>query len=249
MERIRRTFDIKIHRYDQLSEDSKAIVDLIWPDGDYPRGSSLHKSAKGHGLSIDEYLLQRFNSPNPGTKKCGGRKLSEEDKQYLSNYWKGKKKSEQHTARIREAKEGDKNPMYGTIKLTREKTLSIRKLRTLPDHRLWRKRVLERDNSTCQKTGRTDGILHVHHIWPFAAHEYLRFSTFNGITLCKDAHDEFHRKYGLKRCSVFDLEEFLGKELPPSIRKEAEVQVGWEMYEYCQGLSDYDEHGNYYWDD
>lgn len=59
---------------------------------------------------------------------------------------------------------------------------------------LWRAKVFIRDNWTCQRCGRRDGSeLHPHHIKSFAEYPSLRFEVSNGITLCKDCHQEMHR--------------------------------------------------------
>lgn len=305
MERVRKKPEKNIHRYDELSEESKIIIDLIWPEGDYPKGSSLWKSAKSRGKHLDEYLVERFHSKNPrGSVGSGGHAKTEEQKKFLSDYWKGKKKSEEHTLRIRAAKAGEKNPMYGkerpqetidkyreTIKgrgflgvpsyvvvwwkekkgnenvvwsdLSSEEIDVISKMweeenrenvsqatrdRRSVEYKIWRRSVFERDNYTCYKTGKCGGQLHAHHIWPFSIHDDLRFATFNGITLCKEAHEEFHSKYG-KQCTLQDLETWTGKKLPEGMLEQLLVHEGWDIYEYEQSLHDYDENGNYYWDD
>ena len=62
----------------------------------------------------------------------------------------------------------------------------------------WRKKVLKRDNYTCQKYGVRGGELIAHHINNFSNNKELRLDINNGITLSKSAHQEFHRKYGIK---------------------------------------------------
>lgn len=48
----------------------------------------------------------------------------------------------------------------------------------------WRIAVFERDDHTCLMCGRRGGILHVHHVHPFAKYPELRFDVNNGATLC-----------------------------------------------------------------
>jgi len=86
----------------------------------------------------------------------------------------------------------------------------------------WRKAVFERDNFTCQKykvkgelcsTGKKFGDLHAHHILNFAKYTDLRFNVSNGVTLSKQAHIEFHRKYGTRGNTREQLVEFLSTPL------------------------------------
>ena len=85
-----------------------------------------------------------------------------------------------------------------------------RKIRTSLEIKLWRKACLERDNFTCQKTGQIGGKLVVHHINNFADFPELRTSIENGITLSKEVHIEFHKKYGKRNNTFEQLSEFLG---------------------------------------
>jgi len=49
-----------------------------------------------------------------------------------------------------------------------------------------------------------------HHIQNFAQFPELRFAIDNGITLSKQAHNEFHKRYGRKNNNREQLDEFLG---------------------------------------
>lgn len=77
--------------------------------------------------------------------------------------------------------------------------------------KLWRKAVFQRDNYTCQKTGKRGGILEAHHILNFSRYPELRFAIDNGITLSKESHKEFHRIYGKYKNTKEQLIEFLLK--------------------------------------
>ena len=59
-----------------------------------------------------------------------------------------------------------------------------------------RKLVLERDNWTCQKCGKTENELHCHHINPVKLDPLESADIDNCITLCKDCHHEAHQKEG-----------------------------------------------------
>ena len=65
------------------------------------------------------------------------------------------------------------------------------------DYRLWREKVFERDNYTCQKCGIKSGngkavFLHPHHIKSYTHYPKLRYKISNGITLCKDCNENLH---------------------------------------------------------
>lgn len=75
--------------------------------------------------------------------------------------------------------------------------------------KLWREAVLKRDNFTCQKTLQQGGKLVVHHIKNFADNRDLRTAISNGITLSKEAHTEFHKRYGKRNNDEIQLLDFL----------------------------------------
>jgi predicted phage replisome organizer len=88
---------------------------------------------------------------------------------------------------------------HGFIKREQKSILVIpwwcpRRDRNSQRYREWRQRVLVRDNFTCQGCG-TKKELQAHHIvhWKDCGdNDDLRYSTENGITLCKKCHLEAH---------------------------------------------------------
>jgi hypothetical protein len=83
------------------------------------------------------------------------------------------------------------------------------KIRMSVDYKAWVRAVYERDNFTCQKTQQKGGKLVAHHINNFSSHPELRFAIDNGITLSKESHEEFHKKYGKTNNTLEQLQEFL----------------------------------------
>jgi hypothetical protein len=139
-------------------------------------------------------------------RKNGWNKNPEETKRRMSlNNARanlGKKFSKETNKRKGLKKE--KNPAWrGGI------TTEFELIRKSLEYKLWRQSIFERDNFTCQKYGTIGGKLIAHHINNFAEKEELRLAINNGITLSKKAHQEFHRKYGIKNNTKEQLEEFL----------------------------------------
>lgn len=81
--------------------------------------------------------------------------------------------------------------------------------RNYPEYLDWRYQVFERDNFTCQKCDQVGSNLNAHHIESFNNNKELRTEISNGITLCKEHHDDFHHIYGRGNNTKHQLEEFL----------------------------------------
>lgn len=64
--------------------------------------------------------------------------------------------------------------------------------RETPEYKAWRFSVLARDQWKCQHPHphNCGGGLEVHHIVPWSKNEQLRYVQSNGITLCKNQHDD-----------------------------------------------------------
>jgi len=72
------------------------------------------------------------------------------------------------------------------------KDKEIDKLRRTPEYRAWRLAVLERDGYACQHCGKIGNKLHAHHIKTFKMNPESRYDVDNGITLCKQCHEDLH---------------------------------------------------------
>ena len=84
-----------------------------------------------------------------------------------------------------------------------------RAMRQTKEYREWRKTIFQEDNYTCQKCGQRGGSLNAHHIESFTAHPELRFDITNGVTLCKQCHNDFHKIYGKIGFNTEDYYEWL----------------------------------------
>ena len=70
------------------------------------------------------------------------------------------------------------------------------------------KQVLERDNYTCQLTGKRGGDLEVHHLNCYSEHKEGRMDLDNCITLSKEIHRLFHKIYWNRHNTKEQFEEF-----------------------------------------
>ena len=153
-----------------------------------------------------------------------GRTISTEVRQRMSDAQKGRKLSLEHRKKLSDSrkrfhKNGGKQALFGkpNYKIRGENhynwkggvSTENRVIRKRVDFRLWRESVFARDNWTCQKYGIRGYELHPHHIKNFAEFPELRFSVENGITLSRQAHNEFHGLYGKRNNSEEQLQEFL----------------------------------------
>lgn len=79
------------------------------------------------------------------------------------------------------------------------------------------KRVLARDNYTCQCCGKhrdeLDCFINVHHIDSYDWCKEKRTDDSNGVTLCENCHINFHNKYGRGNNTKEQFDEWLGRSL------------------------------------
>ena len=103
---------------------------------------------------------------------------------------------------------GDKNSSWNP-NITDEDRINGR---NILGYKKWRKSIYARDNYTCQHCGDDmGGNLNAHHIESYNNNPDLRTTLSNGITLCKDCHDEFHNQYGRGNNTRSQLNEWILK--------------------------------------
>jgi len=147
-----------------------------------------NKGKKGLQKHTEEWKKQ-------SSERMKGKKLSEEIKKKMSLAQRGKPHYNQR---------GENNPMWkGGISNENDK------IRGSITYKIWSWGVMSRDGFTCQKTKQYGGKLVAHHLFNFSSHPELRFALDNGITLSKEAHEQFHKIYGKKNNTKKQIEEFL----------------------------------------
>ena len=77
-----------------------------------------------------------------------------------------------------------------------------------PGYFAWRTRVLKRDGFTCVKCSSNEN-LQVHHLWGYKENHELAIVDSNGVTLCKDCHDQYHNINGYYDINPRDFEDFM----------------------------------------
>ena len=99
---------------------------------------------------------------------------------------------------------GEKHPNYKDNKTKREREQG----RRIEGYSRWVKNVYERDNYTCQITGKRGGDLEVHHLNNYSEYKEERMDVNNGVTLSKKIHKLFHHIYGYRHNTKEQFEEF-----------------------------------------
>jgi len=89
--------------------------------------------------------------------------------------------------------------------------------RNYPEYKQWIKDIYKRDHYACQKCGsKKSGNLNAHHIAGYTQNKDLRIELSNGVTLCKDCHKEFHKKYSYTKSTPADFQEFMQEKKVPN---------------------------------
>lgn len=166
-------------------------------------------------FSIDR---SRFDGKVSKCKNCVMVKERIDLKGRVSNF-KGKHHSEKTKRKLRDIAMGRKSPMHGR-KHTKEsrKKMSDTKRETYPrgeksvnwkggsserrkndrrkpEYKDWRIAVFERDGYTCKICGDSKGgNLNAHHIKSYSKFPELRLDISNGVTVCKNCHNEIHSR-------------------------------------------------------
>lgn len=161
---------------------------------------------KGYSLFHSGENSKLYSSVKVKCDNCG-EIFSKVKSQYeKSNYNYCCKKCQSEGFKTQLVKEN--NPNWNSEKTDPERTADRKYL----EYNLWRTKVYEKNNYTCQrcKSSRS-GTLNAHHILNYTEHIDARLDVNNGITLCKHCHKKFHKIYGYTKNTKEQLVEFLNK--------------------------------------
>lgn len=160
----------------------------------FQKGNDIWKQRKTRVISQE--TRKKIGLANKG-KTRKGHPMPENLKKKLSNRNKGRKLTDEHKEKLRQAKLGIKRPDSCKGENHHNWKGGITKkddmIRRSVQYKLWRKAVFERDNYTCIWCGIKSGngkavIIQADHIKPFSLYPELRFAIDNGRTLCKNCH-------------------------------------------------------------
>ena len=136
------------------------------------------------------------------TKSCG---CYAKERSSIMNSGEGHpfygKKRPEHSRKMK----GINHPRYNHSLTEEERQIG----RTYTEYREWRTAVYERDKYTCQCCGTKKGPFNAHHLGAYNRYTKLRISLWNGITLCKKCHVNFHNEYGRGGNTVKQFKEFI----------------------------------------
>jgi len=160
-----------------------------------PKG--IYEGNKGKKLSdenkkrISECLKKSWRED----KRKGGWKLSEKGiinlskrmkgkKIALGKYWKLSDETKRKMSLSKKGNMGFRGEKNGNWK----GGVSINRHNSNWRCKIWRLKIFERDNWTCQFCGKSNCYLEAHHIRSWINFPKLRYKLNNGLTLCKECH-------------------------------------------------------------
>jgi hypothetical protein len=107
---------------------------------------------------------------------------------------------------VRRNASGEKNPNYKKELTDEDRIIG----RGVPGYDEWKQGVKERDNYICQCCFKSkSGRLVSHHLDSYHANKEKRCDLENGICLCIDCHNAFHKKFGRLNNTKEQFKEFL----------------------------------------
>lgn len=109
----------------------------------------------------------------------------------------------------RKMRAGKNHPWWRDSLSDEDRELNKQRKRNEEGYSEWRRTVYARDNYECQCCGVSGkSNLVAHHLYSYARYKQLRTDPDNGITLCSDCHNQFHKCYGNKHNTASQFIEF-----------------------------------------
>lgn len=103
-------------------------------------------------------------------------------------------------------KTGEGNPMWKIDKTPEERLQG----RDYWEYNQWRKKVYKRDKFACQCCEKRNGDKNAHHLDGYNWCKEKRTDVTNGITLCEECHENFHKVFGYGDNTKEQFEEWIG---------------------------------------
>jgi 5-methylcytosine-specific restriction endonuclease McrA len=193
----------------QISSSNKKHFEALGYEFPLKWSPSNQRMVVPHGAKVDakiedatcgkiEYKCDRCGSIKPSTIERYRKKAIKTEDVCFTCYMG----SEYHTGC--KGRFGEDNPNWHADKTDAERSDD----RSYPEYKEFVKECFERDNYTCQLTGKVGGQLAVHHLKSYAKYPKLRCDPSNGITLQRKIHNEFHKKYSKVKFTDLDFIEF-----------------------------------------
>lgn len=116
-----------------------------------------------------------------------GKQFSKQHRDNIAKKRIGMKFTDSHIQNMRKPHpsiRGEKNPAWKGDAVNKKRAID----RNSYEATLWKRKVFERDNYTCQICFQYSGFLHVDHIKKFADYPELRHDVDNGRVLCVPCH-------------------------------------------------------------
>ena len=123
---------------------------------------------------------------------------------------------------------GENHPLYNPNISDEERENG----RNYPEYHNFIKRVLARDDYTCQCCKKQHEYLNVHHLDSYDWCKEKRTDDTNGITLCENCHKNFHSIYGYGNNTKEQFEEWLGYTLGEIKKYNRELTTARKIYCY-----------------
>ena len=103
-----------------------------------------------------------------------------------------------------EKRSGENNPKWNPNITDEERRIK----RNYHEYSEWRSEIYKRDGYTCICC-KTKGCIEAHHLNGYNWDREHRTDINNGVTLCKDCHNEFHNIYGRGDNTLEQFQEFI----------------------------------------